>query len=180
MLPYMAIAAFVYGIARTVFLKLKKASVNWLREAVMFLFAVFLVGLASQTVIPKVEFGSNGFRIISDRIHRTNLIPFKVLIETGYEVFNRGNLNYFIINFLGNVILFIPIGFVVPLLWKTSGKRTVLIGFSTSFFIETCQIFLARGTDVDDLILNTAGVFMGFLLFRLLQKRHQGVLERFH
>ena len=64
---------------------------------------------------------------------------------------------YFLINFLGNIIMFMPFGLFIPYLWGISGKKTILIGFSSSLFIEFCQLFLSRGTDVDDLILNTLG-----------------------
>ena len=86
-----------------------QSGVNWYHEITLFLFVIFIVGLASQTVIPKIEFGVDGFGIVQNGIHNTNLIPFKVLTETYNEVFVNGNVNYFIINFLGNIILFFAI-----------------------------------------------------------------------
>lgn len=178
MLPYMLIAVPVYVIARVVFLKSKKRKANWFRETAMFFFVIFAVGLASQTIIPKFEFGVNGFGIVQERVHKTNLIPFKVLYET-FILVKNGNINYLIINFLGNIVLFVPFGFFIPLLWRTSGKKTVLIGFCCSLFIEVCQLFLARGTDVDDLILNTTGVLLGTLVFKLFQKCFKRFVEKF-
>lgn len=178
MLPYMLIALPIYLVARIIFLKSKKRKLNWFREAAMLVFVLFAVGLASQTIIPKFEFGVNGFGIVQERVHKTNLIPFKVLYETVMLVRN-GNFNYFLINFLGNIILFAPFGFFIPLLWGTSAKKTVLIGFCCSLFIEICQLFLARGTDVDDLILNTSGVLLGVLIFKLFRKIFKDFAEKF-
>ncbi len=180
MIPYMLLAAPVYLIGRVVFCKAKKAKINWFREITLFAFVVFLVGLASQTIIPKFEIGVNGFNIVKNGIHETNLIPFKVLFETYKEVFVNGYINYFLINFLGNVILFIPFGLIIPLLWKTSTKKTILIGFCSSLFIEICQLFLTRGTDIDDLILNTTGVLLGILVFKFLQKNCKSFVVKFN
>lgn len=180
MIPYMMLAVPVYLVGRLVFCKTKKVKINWYREVTLFAFVIFLVGLASQTIIPKFETGVNGFNIVRSGIHETNIIPFKVLFETYQEVFVNGYMNYFLINFLGNIILFIPFGLIVPLLWKTSTVKTILIGFCSSLFIEICQLFLTRGTDIDDLMLNTTGVLLGILVLKFLQKNCKSLVEKFN
>lgn len=179
MLPYMILTIPVFLIVRFIINKKKDNKVNWYREFALFLFIICVVGLASQTIIPKFEFGVNGFNFIKNGIHNTNLIPFKVLFETYHEVFINGYVNYFIINFLGNIIMFMPFGFFIPLLWNISNKKIILIGFCSSLFIEISQLFLTRGTDVDDLILNTLGVFIGSLVFNLLNKKANKLLAKF-
>ncbi len=166
MLPYMLLAVPIYAAARLIYIKVKKRKTNWYREALLFCFTLFCAGLASQTVIPKLEFGINGLGIVQNGVHKTNLIPFKVFYETFNEMFYAGNVNYFLINFLGNVLLFAPFGVFFPVLWKFSGAKTLLFGFGISLFIETAQLFLPRGTDVDDLILNTLGVALGIGIYK--------------
>ncbi len=65
-----------------------------------------------------------------------------------------------------NVLLFIPLGIALPLLWKSFGSwwRTVLFGFLTSMLIETMQIFSSRATDVNDLMTNTLGTVLGYCM----------------
>ena len=64
-------------------------------------------------------FGMNGgVTIVQTGKSEINLIPFKVIFDTYREVIQNGYINYFIINFLGNIIMFIPIGFFVALLWN--------------------------------------------------------------
>jgi glycopeptide antibiotics resistance protein len=179
MIPYMILSMPVYLIARVIIVKKKGKKINWFHEAGSFIFAVFLVGLASQTVIPKFEFGNVSFNIVTNGIHKTNLIPFNVFRETYIEVVRYGNINALLINFLGNVLMFAPIGFFLPLLWDMKGRKVVLIGFCISLFIETTQLFLPRGTDVDDLILNTAGTFLGLLIYKFLSKIIGKVLLKF-
>ena len=53
---------------------------------------------------------------------------------------------------------------------RQKGRYVVLIGFLISLFIEISQLFLSRGTDIDDLILNTLGTGFGLLLYKLLKR----------
>lgn len=174
MLPYMLLAVPIYAAARLIYIKVKKRKINWYREILLFCFVIFCTGLASQTVIPKLEFGAGGLGIINTGIHQTNLIPFKVFYETFNEVFYAGNINYFLINFLGNIILFVPFGIFLPLLWNISPAKAVGITFCISLFIETAQLFLPRGTDVDDLILNTLGALLGVFVYVFIKKILKG------
>jgi len=179
MIPYMIVTLPIYFTIRVIILKQKKLKVNWYYEISLFLFVLFVVGLISQTIIPKFEFGLNGFKILKSGVHETNLIPFKVLVDTYNEVFVNENINYFLINFLGNIIMFMPIGFFIPLLWNVSNKKVIIVGFCFSVFIEFCQLFLTRGTDIDDLILNIIGVLLGLLLYRLLYKKFKDFFTKF-
>ena len=70
MLPYMIIAVPVYLVIRYFIIKKRKSDVNWLRETALFIFVIFLVGLASQTIIPTFEIGMSGnITINRTRIH---------------------------------------------------------------------------------------------------------------
>ena len=65
-----------------------------------------------------------------------------------------------------NAVMFAPFGFFLPVLWKKcrSWPVTTLAGFLTSALIEFLQLFSFRATDVDDLMMNTLGAFLGYLL----------------
>ncbi len=71
-----------------------------------------------------------------------------------------------------NVIMLMPFGFLLPLIWKQwrSLRKVVLSGFGFSLLIEFFQLFNTRLTDVDDLIMNTLGAFAGFLLWVLYNR----------
>lgn len=71
-------------------------------------------------------------------------------------------------NTILNVFLFVPMGFLLPFLWKryTGLTGTLLFGFRMSFAIELLQIFTYRATDINDLIANTLGTALGYCLFR--------------
>ena len=148
-------------------------------EVGIIVFLLFLIGLGSQVLAPKFELMENGIDI-SYILKNVNIIPFKVFADTYKAVFKNNNINYFLINFLGNIIMFMPIGFAVPLLFnKIKTKKILLIGFCCSLFIELCQLPIARKTDIDDLWLNTLGVFFGYCLYVLLNKFFSQFFKKF-
>ena len=69
-----------------------------------------------------------------------------------------------------NVVLFVPLGVFLPVLWEAFRKFhwTVLFGFCLSLVIEVLQLFTFRATDVNDLMTNTAGTILGWCIARLL------------
>lgn len=70
-------------------------------------------------------------------------------------------------NIVGNVVIFIPLGFFLPM--ASRGRSlflTVFYGFGLSLLVESFQLLTKVGSfDVDDLLLNTAGSLLGYLLF---------------
>ncbi|MDO4287220.1 MAG: VanZ family protein [Eubacteriales bacterium] len=71
-----------------------------------------------------------------------------------------------------NVLLFIPLGVMLPLLWNNCGfLQTVGTGFLLSGLIELSQLFNFRATDINDLLMNTIGVLLGYVIFLLFFRR---------
>ena len=174
MFPYMLISLPIITVVRCVRVKAMRkhsSKTSIYHEIGIVLFVVFLVGLASQTIIPKIEFGNTNQFIVGYDMGNINLIPFKVITETYTAVFVDGYFNYFLINFVGNIVMFMPIGFFVPLLWQNiSFKKAIVIGALSSLFIEICQLPQARGTDIDDIWINTLGCILGFGVYIAFKK----------
>ena len=170
--PYMLISVPFYIVIRFIILKKNKTAKNWLREIVLLIFVMYCVGVASQTFIPKIEFGNTKLFLVNQNVFgEINLIPGKVLVDSYYEVIYNYNYLYFIVNVIGNIILFVPIGFLIPTLWKNvSMKHILIIALSSSLCIELLQLPQARGTDIDDLWLNVIGAFIGYWVYFLLTK----------
>lgn len=74
-------------------------------------------------------------------------------------------------NLAGNVLIFIPFGFFMPMAsryWSRSFFLTVFYSFGLSFFVEVFQLLTKVGSfDVDDLLLNTIGGLIGYILFMI-------------
>ena len=83
------------------------------------------------------------------------------------------------LGFILNIIMFIPLGFLLPFLWKKYQKLTptLLFGFLFSLFIELSQLITLRATDIDDLIANTLGALIGYLIWKIYMKIFNKSLE---
>ena len=76
-------------------------------------------------------------------------------------------------NSILNVLLFIPMGAMLPVLWDKYShlKNTLLFGCAVSFTIEFSQMLTFRATDVNDLITNTLGSVLGYLCMQFLVRK---------
>ncbi len=97
---------------------------------------------------------------------KLNLIPFVHLLE--YD--SRNDL---LLNVIGNTAMFIPTGIILPIIYKklNSFWKVIGVGALISVCIEIIQLpFFERASDIDDLLLNTLGVAIGYLIYKLVQK----------
>lgn len=99
-----------------------------------------------------------------------NIVPFYTIKQNLYLILKQSNpylVPYAIINLLGNIIGFIPFGILLPLLLKQAKqfKKFFLYAISCIILIELIQLFTLRGScDIDDLILNMLGSFIGYTI----------------
>ena len=149
-------------VARVIF-GIRNQKVDWKYEAKLLTVYICLVVIARIVYFP--------MRLVEGRIASLvldvekisplwiNLIPILHL----FDVYDG-----WLINIIGNVTMFIPVGLIWPVCFKqldTLGK-TVLVGAGFPLFIEITQLpFYDRCSDVDDLILNTAGILIGALIY---------------
>ena len=78
-----------------------------------------------------------------------------------------------LINIIGNTTMFMPLGIVWPIVYKelNTHKKVIAAGVGFSLIIEILQLlFYDRVTDIDDLILNTVGIILGYSLWKLKHK----------
>ena len=102
----------------------------------------------------------------------SNLIPFRNTYEYVMGA-DRFNVDIIINNTLGNVLIFIPLGIFLPLLFKKyqSLNQVVVGSIIITFTIELLQFFLQIGQfDIDDVILNTIGGAVGFFIIKQLMR----------
>lgn len=173
MLPYMLLSLpIILTVRLLLYLRRKRKgnSTNWVNEIGVVSFYLYIVGLASQAVIPKLQFGVDGISIVGATGFfpmSINLIPFNKIGETWQIAFVDGHMSYLYIEVFGNIGLFVLVGFLLPLLWKRyeNLKSTILVCFLISLFFEVSQLLLPRVTDIDDLIMNTFGGIVGYYLY---------------
>lgn len=75
------------------------------------------------------------------------------------------------VNLVGNVVMFIPLGIFLPAIWQKMRKfwKALPAGAGVIVIIELAQLLSLRGScDVDDLILNLCGIAAGYVLWRMV------------
>lgn len=202
MLAACVLTLAVYLPLRLLWLRLQNRKTQWQHEVMMALLVCYTVSVLSQTVLPELRldrfgdgrlegnvlFYSGNQLIVSARgfewvhaaqpmAHRWNLIPFRTISSylrpDGYAV----NDSIRFVNLLGNVLVFVPFGALLPLAFARMRRwyRVFLCGSAFIAFIEITQFFIGRAADIDDYILNILGVMLGYwsalLCLRLARRR---------
>ena len=142
---------------------LKKETKHIIRTLGTVLFILYVLALIYFLFFSE-EYGRVA---MEEREYRYNLIPF---VEIRRFWVYRKQLGFLAVftNLFGNVIGFLPFGFILPVILERmrSGWLIILAGFGLSVTVEVIQLITKVGCfDVDDMILNTAGAALGYLLF---------------
>lgn len=129
----------------------------------VYIFLVYLYLTLSVAGIGSIWDIGHYDRII--RLEEINLIPFQ----------SDGIMTYVL-----NIIMFLPLGFLIPLIWKQyrNSLKILLIGFGFSLSIEICQLFNRRNTDIDDLIMNTLGAVAGYFIWKLTKRLFRNINQK--
>lgn len=133
-----------------VFVLLNRTMFHNIRKTVLyFVFAVYLAAVYLFVGMPTLQFMR--FEV------SLTLVPFLPMVADFK-------------NTILNIILFVPLGIMLPFLWKkyNTPKAAAVFGFMMSLSIELLQLFTYRATDINDLIANTLGTVFGYFLFRMI------------
>ena len=122
----------------------------------LFYFLFFSEGLGRASTEAEYRYNLTLFREIKRFIEYRHVLGYKAVF----------------LNVVGNVIAFMPFGFLLPPLmnYKTNWFVTTIWAFLFSLFVETIQLFFRLGSfDVDDMLLNTIGGLLGYIICILLK-----------
>lgn len=117
------------------------------RTVIYMVFGLYLAALLALVGFPGVTSLEIDFSV--------NIIPFADMAAD-------------FVNACLNVLLFVPFGFFLPILWDTFRKikNVAKAGLITTLFVEISQIFTFRTTDINDIITNTVGAMVGYFIAR--------------
>ena len=142
---------------------MRKRTKKLIRCAGLFLFVVYM-GLLVYFLFFAESYGRAAELT---REYRYNLIPF-VEIRRFWTYREQVGTMAMMLNIFGNVAGFVPFGYILPVLSDRLRNALLIVvsGLSLSLCVETAQLFFRVGSfDVDDLMLNTLGAFLGYVLF---------------
>ena len=114
--------------------------------------------------------------------YRYNLVPFRE-IRRFLIYYHQLGVMTVMVNVLGNVVVFVPLGILLPAICSGKAKRMrlpfVVIIAAVSFIVELIQLVAKVGTfDVDDIILNTVGGILGVVIFSLSNAVYERKIQR--
>lgn len=147
------------------------------------IFVFYICGVISLTLLPLFDF-------VRENVDASiNVIPFRTLIDFfKYSDFSPVSIRLLIRNLFGNIIMFVPLGLFASMLNPKIAKSRYIfiIGFGSSLLIEIFQFIEMqtritgyRSSDIDDIIFNILGCLVGFLIFKLIEKRSKGIVKEF-
>jgi glycopeptide antibiotics resistance protein len=104
---------------------------------------------------------------LSYRIASSNFMPLKSIFNF---LFKGQSIRTSFKNILGNIVVFAPLGFLLPVLTdrKSKFKSIILSSFILSLMFEIIQLLTSLGEfDIDDILLNVFGASLGYLFLRI-------------
>ena len=146
---------------------MKKESIRKLRLGGRLLLGIYLACL-----IYFMFFSESYGRTAVNRDYHYNLVLFRE-IRRFVQYRHVLGTTAVLINVAGNVAVFVPLGFALPVLFERihSFGQVLILSFAISLLAETMQLVLRGGCfDVDDLFLNTVGGCIGYLGYRILRR----------
>lgn len=105
--------------------------------------------------------------------YEDNLITVEPIFSTIHFIRSTIGWKDVIIIVLGNIIMFVPFGFLGWINPQLRNLKILLYSFiSCIVIVEALQYFTRMGIfEVDDILLNTFGVYLGWLLCRFIEQR---------
>ena len=148
---------------------MKTKRVDWKREGQLLLVYVCLVVVARFTFFPFSKVNGEIQPLIFES---AKALPFRINVIPLVYLFDYPDMRDILINVIGNTAMFIPLGIVWPSVYKglDTHRKIIASGIGVSLCIEILQLpFYDRVSDIDDLLLNSLGFIMGYLLYLFIK-----------
>ncbi len=175
-IPITLLLEIFYIVIRVIYLKRKKFKINYKQEILYLIFMCYIVVLFNLTLVPS-NFWSNIWHLIFYGFGErplAGMFEFSYnFIPTLYKVIIDEYLlgSWVITMIIGNVLMFIPMGVLIPLCFKNIGnKKIVIYAVLIPLIIEIFQPIIGRSFDIDDIIMNFLGIIIGYLIVILIRR----------
>ncbi len=149
----------------------RHGSIDWLHEALLLLMYVNFAIIIRFVFFPRALVDGHIQPLVFDP---ATAFPFRVHLTPFVEMFIYFHtLKDIAWNVGGNMALFIPTGILLPIVYKKLDNfvKVVAAGACISLCIEILQLpFASRGSDIDDIILNTLGVAIGYGIYAIIRR----------
>jgi glycopeptide antibiotics resistance protein len=136
-------------------------------------YSVFVIKLLVFKMV-SFKIGHLMFNFSGHATGPANFVPFKTILP--YLMGAKGGV-IAIFNIIGNIALFVPIGFLVPFVYRNmTWRKSLLLAVVVPLLIEIIQVVFRVGIfDIDDVILNGLGIMIGYWVCAMLRPKTTNV-----
>lgn len=168
-IPITLLVGVIYAVYRCVRIKNHGNTVSWGTEIMRWLFVCYLTGLINLILVPANLWMCIWANVFVGYSHSEivffsgdfNLVPTVIKLITGELTIGRWVLKMLVYNFL----MFVPFGFFLPFVSEKNNNRSIWkVAVIVPIIVEVIQPVVGRSFDVDDLILNFAGIIVGYFV----------------
>ena len=148
----------------------RQNSIDWKREAVLLMMYLNLAVIIRFVFFPRDLVDGRVQPLIFEA---AAVFPFRINLIPLVHLFDYDRIRDIIWNVVGNAVMFIPSGIVLPIIYRqlNSFWKVVAAGAVISLCTELLQLpFPSRASDIDDLILNTLGVAAGYGIYAVFRR----------
>lgn len=140
---------------------MKARRTRWLAVLALVAYVAILIKLVVFKAIPTIRVGHLRLRFAGPHTGPANLVPFKTIAP---QIIGRGNHLVNMVNLFGNTLPFMPVGFLARFVFRSfSWQKALILGVGTGLCFELLELIFHVGIfDVDDVIMNAAGVMLGY------------------
>ncbi|CCI87244.1 VanZ family protein [Lactobacillus gigeriorum] len=159
----------IFAIGRLIWLLCIRHRRTIRSEAGVWIWAFYLILLFMFTTFRKSYFPWQISLDLNRPLNQINLVFMK---ETWKLIYGQSRID-FLYNSFGNVLCFVPIGILTPIVFskKMNFIRTLVFGIGLSLIIESLQFVLDTGvTDIDDVFFNTCGLILGYVIYKTFSR----------
>lgn len=168
------LVGIVYAVCRYITVKRRSITTSLGRESMRCLFVCYLTGLVNLVLVPAnlwmliwanicIGYSHSELKFFSGEF---NLVPIVIELLLGEMTLGRWVITMLVYNFL----MFMPFGFFLPFVSdKVTFSSALKVAVVVPVVVEVIQPIVGRSFDVDDIILNFAGIIAGYLAAVLIK-----------
>ena len=155
----------------------KNKGIKWVRELQLLLVYICIIVVSRFTFFPFGKINGEIQALVYDSRYA---YPFRINTVPFVNIFDYPTFGAMFINVIGNIIMFVPLGIVWPYAYKEldTPLKAISAGIGVTLCIEILQLpFYSRVSDVDDLLLNSIGFIIGYLIYLVVRAIRRKTLK---
>jgi glycopeptide antibiotics resistance protein len=143
---------------------------RWIAACALLAYSAILIKFVVFKAAPIIHIGHLRLKFNGPHTGPGNFTPFKTIFPL---LSGRTNHLIAMVNLVGNIVPFMPVGFLAPVVyWSMTWQKSLVLAIAVGLAMEEMEVVFRVGIfDIDDIILNAFGVMIGYGVFAMFNKR---------